>query len=180
MKIAIVTRDTRGGVQPYVALGVGLRDSGHDVRMVATEDFTTMFQEAGLAIAALPGDSRTEMSSAASMTEVSPVVNMRRGAAAMGSRINDWTRQTLEACEGAELLTGGIGGMIMGLSVAEKLGIPFVPTHLQPVDAPTPHYPGVLLTQVPAWTGGFGRLMSHRLSNLAMWKPFERPMMSAR
>jgi UDP:flavonoid glycosyltransferase YjiC (YdhE family) len=29
MKIAIVCNDTRGGVQPYVALGQGLAHAGH-------------------------------------------------------------------------------------------------------------------------------------------------------
>ncbi|MEY2849359.1 MAG: hypothetical protein RI885_2026 [Actinomycetota bacterium] len=180
MKIAIITRDTRGGVQPYVALGVGLQAAGHDVRMVATADFAPMFEQAGLTLSPVPGDSREEMTSVASMTEVSPIANMRRAAAMTGSRTKQWTKDTLAASEGAELLTGGIGGMLMGLSVAEKLGVPFVPTHLQPVDAPTSRYPGVLLPNVPAWMGGAGRIASHRLSNLALWKPFERPMMAAR
>ncbi len=183
MKIAIVTRDTRGGVQPYVALGAGLQAAGHDIRMVATQDFAPMFEEAGLEIAVMPGDSRAEMTSqmtGAGANDVNPITAMRQGASMMGSRINDWMSQTLEACEGAQLMTGGIGGMLTGVSVADKLGVPFVPTHLQPVNAPTTAYPGVLLPHVPAWTGGWGRLASHRLTNLAVTKPFERPMLKAR
>jgi sterol 3beta-glucosyltransferase len=180
MKIAIVTRDTRGGVQPYVALGVGLRDAGHDVRMVATEDFVPMFDEAGLVSAPLPGDSRADMTSVQSMTDTSPMANMRMAGRMMTEHLPQWTRDTLAACEGADVLTGGIGGMMTGLSVAEKLGVPFVPTHLQPVDAPTSAYPGPLLSGVPAWTGDLGRVLSHRLSNFAIWMPFGRAMALAR
>lgn len=181
MKIAIVTRDTRGGVQPYVALGIGLRDAGHDVRMVATEDFVPMFDEAGLVAAPVPGDSRADMTNAArTMTDLSPMANMRMGGRMMMEHLPQWTRDTLTACEGVDLVTGGIGGMMTGLGVADKLGVPFVPTHLQPVDAPTSAYPGILLSGVPAWTGGAGRLLSHRLSNLAISAPFGRAMQAAR
>jgi sterol 3beta-glucosyltransferase len=32
MRIALICNDTRGGVQPYVALGQGLASAGHDCR----------------------------------------------------------------------------------------------------------------------------------------------------
>ena len=41
MRIAIQTLGTRGDVQPYVALGLGLRRAGHDV-VLATADFAVL------------------------------------------------------------------------------------------------------------------------------------------
>jgi len=38
MRIAVVCNDTRGGIQPYVALGLGLLRAGHEVRAVAPSD----------------------------------------------------------------------------------------------------------------------------------------------
>lgn len=35
MEIAIIAPGSRGDVQPYVALGKGLRDAGHGVRVVS-------------------------------------------------------------------------------------------------------------------------------------------------
>ncbi|MFO0647755.1 MAG: hypothetical protein U0326_16050 [Polyangiales bacterium] len=38
MKITVVAMDTRGGIQPYVALSLGLKAAGHEVRAVAPSD----------------------------------------------------------------------------------------------------------------------------------------------
>lgn len=54
MRIAVVCHDTRGGIQPYVALG--LRSAGHDVRAVAPSNLSSMFSDRGLPVAALSGD----------------------------------------------------------------------------------------------------------------------------
>lgn len=78
------------------------------------------------------------------------------------------------------MLTGGIGGMVTGLPVAEKLGVPFIATHLQPVGASTAAYAGVMFAGVPRWLGGWGRRMSHHLSEAAVWLPFLPAMRQAR
>ena len=39
MCIAIIAPGSRGDVQPYLALGKGLVDAGHDVRLLTHEDF---------------------------------------------------------------------------------------------------------------------------------------------
>ena len=69
---------------------------------------------------------------------------------------------------------------MVGLSVAEKVGARFVEAHLQPIGAPTDAYPGVLLPGVPRLFGKWGRRMSHRLSESALWMSFRRPMTIAR
>ena len=38
MKIAITTVGTRGDLQPYIALGLGLRDAGHEVLIVSSKN----------------------------------------------------------------------------------------------------------------------------------------------
>jgi sterol 3beta-glucosyltransferase len=70
--------------------------------------------------------------------------------------------------------------MVTGLSVAEKLRVPFVETHLQPVGAPTDAYPGVMLPWWPRWLGSASMRHSHRLSDKAAWLAFKKPMASAR
>ncbi len=71
------------------------------------------------------------------------------------------------------MIAGGIGGMATGLCVAEKLKIPFVETHLQPVGVPTGAFPGVMLPGMPRWLGAWGHRLSHRLTETAVWMPFE-------
>jgi UDP:flavonoid glycosyltransferase YjiC (YdhE family) len=180
MRIAIVCNDTRGGVQPYVALGAGLARAGHDVRAVAPEDLAPMFARAGLSVAALPGSLEEVLRRSGGAAEKGTLAAMRLAARELPARIETWTRVTLEACEGADVVTGGVGGMVLGLAVAERLGRPFVETHLQPLSVPPSTCPGVLFPRTPAWLGAPGRWASHRLTELAVWGPFRGAMGRAR
>lgn len=53
MRITILTLGTRGDVQPFVALGVGLQQAGHDVTVVTAEQFADFVAARGLAFAPL-------------------------------------------------------------------------------------------------------------------------------
>jgi sterol 3beta-glucosyltransferase len=180
MHIAVVCNDTRGGVQPYVALGQGLARAGHVVRAVAPAEFASMFASAGLTMAPLSGGERAAELRSTGIAEQGVVAAMRLMARELPAQINQWTRETLEACEGSDIMTGGIGGMVVGASVAEKLRIPFLETQLQPVSAPTDTHPGVMLPWWPRWLGSSGMRISHHLSDRAAWMAFKRPMAAAR
>jgi sterol 3beta-glucosyltransferase len=179
MRVAVVSMDTRGGIVPYVALGLGLRRAGHEVRMVAPADFAPMLGEAGLPIAPLSGSVEEVLRGSTGATERGTMASMRFVAREMKPRIRAWTREALAACEGVDAVTGGVGGMVVGLSVAEKLGKPFIETHVQPVGAPTGAYPGPLVAG-PRWLGSAGYRLGHRLTDLALWMPFRGAMQSAR
>ena len=180
MKIAVVANDSRGGVQPYVALALGLRQAGHEVRAVAPADLVRMFGDAGLLMAPLSGSVEEFVRTSSASAQGGMLAGMRLAAREMKPRIDAWTRETLAACDGVDVMTGGIGGMVVGLSVAEKLGKPFIPTHLQPVDAPSGDYPGPLVSGLPRGPGGVGWRLSHRLSAMALRMPFQAAMTSAR
>ena len=47
MRIVILTAGSRGDVQPYVGLGVGLQRAGHQVCLPAPEAFRSLITEAG-------------------------------------------------------------------------------------------------------------------------------------
>lgn len=49
MRVLLVAAGSRGDVQPFVALGVGLRRAGHEVTVCATKDFDSLVVEHGLA-----------------------------------------------------------------------------------------------------------------------------------
>jgi hypothetical protein len=118
MRIAVVSIDTRGGIQPYLALGLGLQRSGHEVQVVAPSDFAPMVAELGLPVAPLSGNVEAALRSASGAAERGTIASQRFAVRETGRRINAWTRETLEACEAVDLITGGIGGMVVGLSVA--------------------------------------------------------------
>lgn len=180
MRIAIVCNDSRGGVQPYVALALGLRDAGHQVQAVAPSGLVHMFVEVGIAATALSGDIQAVVGGAGGAAERGAVASLVFAARQLPAVMDLWMQETLDGCAGADLILGGIGGMGTGLAVAEHLGVPFVEAHLQPIGMPTDAYPGVLMPWVPRWVGGGAVRLSHRLSEAALWGSLAGPVRRAR
>jgi sterol 3beta-glucosyltransferase len=180
VRIGIVCNDTKGGVLPYVALGAGLRAAGHRVTVVAPEDFASAVLKQRLAFAPLSGSQEQIAEISAGAAERGTLSTMRLMLTELPKRVRQWTRETLDGCGDAELIIAGIGGMVTGLPVAEKLGVPFVEAQLQPVGVPTSVYPGVLLAGWPLWRGRFGRRLSHLLSDAAIGMQFAGAARTAR
>ncbi|MCC7400864.1 MAG: glycosyltransferase family 1 protein [Chitinophagaceae bacterium] len=63
MNIGIFTYGTRGDLQPYVALALGLMDKGHKVTLAATEDFKDFVEGFGVSFQPLWGNAETMMNS---------------------------------------------------------------------------------------------------------------------
>ena len=45
MKILITTFGTRGDIQPFIALGIGLKNAGHDVAICTSEGYRSFVEE---------------------------------------------------------------------------------------------------------------------------------------
>ena len=56
MRIAIIALGSRGDVQPYLALGRGLNQAGHTVRLVTNKNYGPLVQSHGLDFWPLYGD----------------------------------------------------------------------------------------------------------------------------
>src|SRR5947209_17399377 len=56
MHITFITMGSRGDLQPYIALGLGLRASGHVVRIVTHRHFEAMVRASGMEFSPLAGD----------------------------------------------------------------------------------------------------------------------------
>jgi sterol 3beta-glucosyltransferase len=179
-RIAVLSLDTRGGIQPYIALALGLQRAGHHVQMLAPQSFVGMIESRGLWFSPLTGDIEAAVRGSGGAAERGPIASIQYARRESARHVAIWMQEALAACDGVDLITGGIGGMLVGESVAEKLGKPFVQTHLQPVCAPTDAYPGVLFPGVPNSLGAIGRRLSHAASEFALWSPFSRAVSLAR
>lgn len=180
MRMGFITNDTRGGVQPYVALALAVREAGHEVCAVAPAGLAALFETAGIAVATLDGASGADMAAATTVAEQGTVAALRATFTEMPHHLAAWTRTVLDMCHGCDVLTGGIGGMVIGLAVAEKLGIPFVPAHLQPLGAPSGDYAPALIGGLPPWLGRSVTRGAHRLSDAMLWMMFRGPMRRVR
>ncbi|QKV80447.1 glycosyltransferase [Amycolatopsis sp. Hca4] len=143
MQVCVVAIDTRGGIQPYAALALGLQQAGHRVHVVAPEDFTDWLTGLGLDAMPLPGrmDDAARAAAEAGFSRGVVPRGMREQLLRLSLR---HARALLDYADGADALLGGIGGAVLGVDVAERLGIPFVHAHLHPVGAVSAAVAGVL------------------------------------
>ena len=156
MRIAIIALGTRGDVQPYIALGRGLQAAGHPVRLLTHDNFAPLVQAYGLEFWPVKGDVQA-VAESTEMRELLEKGNFlaitARTAKEAKKAALQWAQDALVACEGVELLVAGIGGLYIGLALAEKFAIPFVEAPVVPF-TPTSAFPGALLPQSPPRLGG--------------------------
>jgi UDP:flavonoid glycosyltransferase YjiC (YdhE family) len=88
----------------------------------------------------------------------------KRGAMALGEG-------GLAACQGVDLVLGGIGGLFVGLSVAEKLGLPFLQAYYIPF-TPTRAFASFIVPRPPSWFGPWLNRLSFFLARQMMWQAF--------
>jgi len=170
VRIAIIALGSRGDVQPHVALGVGLRRAGHSVRVVTSSDFGDLvgahqldFCDTGVSTQAIANE----------MHDLLEAGNFLKIMTAMGvsaERVAIQAATTgLSACEEADLILSGLGGLFVGQALAEKLAIPFVQAHLYPF-TPTREFPGVLtpVPQIPLMS--WANAPSHRVTQQMLWQ----------
>ncbi|MBC8123247.1 MAG: glycosyltransferase family 1 protein [Gemmatimonadaceae bacterium] len=172
MKLTIIAPGSRGDVQPYVALGKGLKEAGHTVGILAYQDFQNLITSYGLEFVDIGGSVETVAQSLQSLLEQGHLLKIL---SSMGRAAQQLACQAavsgLVACQGSDLIVGGLGGLFVGLALSEKLGIPFFQAHLLPF-TPTREFPSVLTplpqTRLTTWAND----SSHRLTQQMMWQTF--------
>jgi UDP:flavonoid glycosyltransferase YjiC (YdhE family) len=173
MKITLIAAGSRGDVQPYVALGKGLKQAGHTVRVLATRDFQELITAYDLEFVDM-GQNAQGSAAQARITEIVEQGNLLKILAATGQGAEQLAHQAavsgLAACRGVDLIVAGLGGLFSGLALAEKLGIPLLQAHLMPL-TPTREFSGVLTPPLPQtpltpWTNR----LSHHLTRQMMWQ----------
>jgi sterol 3beta-glucosyltransferase len=136
MRITIIAVGTRGDVQPFLALGKGLEQVGHQVCVVAGADFQSWIEEHGLQAADSMVDIQSVMEGDAAREWVkrgnSPIVNAqmmkqlyaRHGRAMM---LDAW-----KASQGADAVISSLLSDVFAVSIAQKLGARQISAWLQP------------------------------------------------
>jgi sterol 3beta-glucosyltransferase len=154
MKIAIAASGSRGDVQPYVALGGGLKQAGFDVRLLTTDDFEGLVTGAGLEFvslgtsieALLQNDEWRAVTESGNFLKILARMN-----AEMKRRAETIASHTGALFEGTDLLVSGMSGMGGAFSIAEKLRIPVVQAYIFPI-TPTRAFPSPLTPSLPLGT----------------------------
>lgn len=169
MRVTIIAPGSRGDVQPYLALGVGLERAGHSARIVTTMDHDALVRSYGLDLASVPLDVQAALqtkSASASLEGGGVVTSFREFAriAERGARLI--AEIGLEAARGADMIVSGFGGVFLAEAIAKRIGVPLVQAYNVPL-TPTAAFAGALLPGLDF--GPRSCRLGHELSRLAVW-----------
>jgi len=145
MRIASIAFGSHGDVQPALALGTALQEQGHKVRMVVGSEFTEWVRKCGLEATPAALDFQEMLSSELGRemfesgngaTLLTFVRTMRRLFTQHGPAMMEGVYR---ACTeiGAEAVIGSYTSDFYAMAVAEKLGIPYISTTVQPAPLAT-------------------------------------------
>lgn len=171
MELCIVAPGSRGDIQPYLALAVGLRAAGHGVRLVTTLDHAELCREHGVEPWLAAIDVRHELEDPAARAAIEGgglVSSFRRFAQIAERGAALLAEQALAASDGADAVLVGFGGLFLGAAVAERRGIPLVQAYNVPF-TPTADMPGVLVPWLSFPPRGATHRLGARLSRQAIW-----------
>jgi UDP:flavonoid glycosyltransferase YjiC (YdhE family) len=180
MKIAFIASGSRGDVQPYVALGRGLVQAGHQVSLASSLDFEDLVTRHGVEFFPMAGSVQDIVQSQGMRDKIEGgnfLVLMAQMAKEAEGAARSMAQAAMQSCQGADLVIGGMGGEYVGGAVAEKLGIPFLPAFLVPFST-TSEFPSVLTANLPL-PGVFNRA-THQMARQLMWQGFRRADQIAR
>lgn len=172
MQIMIMAMGSRGDVQPYVALGKGLKAAGHSVRLATHENFESLVNSHELEFYPLKGNVQAFLEDTENRKLLENgnflAINARAAKASQRAAI-DWADGGLVAGQGMDLLIAGVGGLFLGVSLAEKLKIPLLQAYIFPF-TPTKAFPAVLFPQSISKLGGAVNRLSHHIFRQIMWQ----------
>lgn len=177
MRVVVLAVGSRGDVEPFVALCARLQACGHQARLATSVEFHHLARRYDVDVAELPGNPRELLSSAAGQATLNsrnPLRVMRRLGGLVAPTIEAGYSYALQAADGADLLIFSTLALV-GLNVADRLGIPAVSAQLQPAN-PTQEFPAAALP-VAHWPRPLNRF-SWTLTETVAWRVFA-PVLNA-
>jgi sterol 3beta-glucosyltransferase len=170
MRIVIIAPGTRGDVQPYIALGKGLQRAGRCVRLVSHSNFESLVTSYGLEFWSFGNDVRDAVEND-EMRALSEKGNFLLLMAKMAKEAQRealrFAEGALSAAQGMDTVLSGMGGLYIGIAIAEKFNLPLVQAYVVPF-TPTKELSSVLTPKLPPLFNRF----SHQLTRQLMWQGF--------
>lgn len=164
-RIMILAPGSRGDIQPYLALGSLLKARGHSVVLVSNAIYADLVAPFGLDFHPLDLDVRGLVQDGTTLASLA----VRGGE--MRATFGAMAQACLEASRGSTLLIGGITGVLIAASVAERLALPLLQAYNVPL-SPTRAFAGALLPGMPRGPWGIGYGLSNRLTRQAIWQAY--------
>ena len=165
MNITILTYGSRGDVQPFLPLSLGLMKRGHDVKLAAPSRFKSLVEGYGVQFVPLAGEPEdlSRRLNDAGYNFIKMVREMMDHAIEIGA---DVMRQSEFACRDADVIIHTFSHAVGAHTLAREKNIPDI--HIQgfPMFTPTGDYPNVTMPDLKL------RVLnrsSHILSKKIVW-----------
>jgi sterol 3beta-glucosyltransferase len=166
-RIAILTYGSRGDVEPFVALGVGLQKAGHTVRLAGPAPFAQLVTSNGLEFDPIEGDP-DELTQAfadrAGLSWPRMVARMIQHVLPLATAV---FRTVAKAVQDADVIVHSFLMTDAGHTLARFRGVPDISAQFFPVFLPTSAFAAVALPDLSL--GGLYRRATHVL-NTAMFR----------
>jgi sterol 3beta-glucosyltransferase len=144
MHYAICTYGTRGDVQPYIALALGLLDRGNQVTLLAPENFKDFVESYGVNFYPLHGNAEAILQSdkGQEVLRKGNIMAILKYMQRAGSEIQPVVNlDMLAGCTKADVLISSVLAVIWVRTIAEKLNKKWGVVQLNPPSAPTKEFP---------------------------------------
>lgn len=141
-QILIATTGTHGDVVPYLALAKGLKQAGHHVKLVASNEFASMAREYGVAFASIGVDSMDFFRSqeGRQLAGGNVFALMRAMKQFFIPAVDKMLHATWREAQGADLIIYNYA-VLSGSHIMEKLQIPGIVCSYLPVLHPSTKFP---------------------------------------
>lgn len=162
MNITILTFGSRGDVQPFLPLSLGLMSRGHKVILAAPARFKSLVEEHGINFFPLAGDPE-ELSrrlNEAGYNFFKLIKELMSHAVDIGAEM---MRQTEDACRDADLIIHTFAHAVGAHTLAREKNIPDIHIQTFPMFTPTGDYPNISLPNL-------GNRFLNRLTHTASLK----------
>ena len=168
MLITILSIGSRGDVQPYIALGVALKNAGATVRIVTFENFGGFVREHGLEFFPINGDvSKVATSEAVRSTaQADNPLKVLLSFNTLKKLAADLQKDLFAGCAGSDAILYHPGPSI-AYFIARHLGIPSILASPFPM-TPTRAYPSLIFYDKPRLGASFNYL-THKIFERIMW-----------
>ncbi len=169
MRINFIIGGSRGDIQPFIPLALGLQRAGYTVQITTHSDYRDWVCGYGIEYAQMEGNARAIMESEQGLrlVESKGLGTLRELARLTEPLARQATHDILAAAPGSDLLVGSFSSYGPVYSVAQKLGIPWMMAMLQPMH-PTRAFPGFPVTDRRS-AGAVGNYLSHLITDQAQW-----------
>ncbi|OGB96127.1 MAG: hypothetical protein A3G35_13280 [candidate division NC10 bacterium RIFCSPLOWO2_12_FULL_66_18] len=147
MRITILAAGSRGDVQPYVALGTGLRAAGHTVRVATHAMFEDLVRQSGLEFALVESNPQAILDQIRLESGRNPIRVLRKMVRLCVPLVARTLDECWHACQGAEAIVSPLAAP-GALDIAEKLGVPVYLADLKPKRR-SRYYPALFFPRLP-------------------------------